>query len=96
VLQVTDTALAALDEARTAQDVPDSFGLRVFGQPSPTGQVAISLAFTEEPEEGDEVAEQSGTEIYVAPELAEPLSESMIDVEQTPDGAQLVIKPQEA
>ena len=95
MLQVSDAAVDVLEEARSAQEVPDSFGVRVFAQADESGQAALALAFAEEPAEGDEITEQSGTEIYVAPELAEPLSESKLDVEDTPEGAQLTIVPQE-
>ncbi len=95
MLQVTESAVSALNEARAAQEIPDSHGVRVFAQADEQGQAALALAFAEEPAEGDEVTEQSGTEIYVSPELAEPLSGSKLDVEDTPEGAQLTIVPQE-
>lgn len=95
MLQVTDSAAIALQEARAVQQVPDSFGVRVFAQAGDNGQPALALAFTEEPGEGDQVTEQSGTEIYVAPELVEPLAEHMLDVEDTADGPQLALVPQQ-
>lgn len=94
MLQVSDSAVSVLQEARTNQEVPDSFGVRVFAQADETGQAGLALAFAEEPAEGDHVTEQSGTEIYVAPELAEPLAESRLDVEDTPEGPQLALVPQ--
>lgn len=96
MLQVSPSAVAALEQARTAQQVPDSHGVRIFAEPDDNGQVAVSLGFSEEPADGDQVTEEGGTEIYVAPELAEPLAESVVDLEDTPEGAQLVIRPQEA
>lgn len=96
MLQVSRSAVAALEQARAAQQVPDSHGVRIFAEPDDSGQVAVSLGFSEEPADGDQVTEESGTEIYVAPELAEPLAESVVDLEDTPEGAQLVIKPQDA
>ncbi|MFP4635328.1 MAG: hypothetical protein ACLFRD_05670 [Nitriliruptoraceae bacterium] len=95
LLQVSPSAVSALNEAREAQEVPDSHGVRVFAQPDESGEAALALAFAEQPAEGDEVTEQSGTEFYVAPELAEPLAASKLDVEETPEGAQLTIVPQE-
>ena len=95
MLQVSDSAVSVLEEARTAQEVPDSFGVRVFAQTDDTGQAGLALAFAEQPADGDEVTQQSGTEIYVAPELAEPLATSMLDVEETPEGPQLALVPQD-
>ncbi len=95
MLQVSDSAVNVLQEARATQEVPDSFGVRVFAQADESGQAGLALAFAEEPAEGDQVTEQSGTEIYVAPELAEPLAESKLDVEDTPEGPQLALVPQD-
>lgn len=95
MLQVTDSAAHALQEARATQRVPDSFGVRVFARADDDGQAAVALAFAQEPAEGDAVTEQSGTEIYVASELVEPLAEHTLDVEDTPDGPQLALVPQQ-
>lgn len=96
MLQVTTAAATALAEVRDAQDLPDSYGVRIAAQPDPSGQVGIALQFAEVPEAGDEVTPTDGPDVYVAPELAEPLSGSLIDVDDTPEGPQLVIKPQSA
>ncbi len=93
MLQITDSALTALGEARAAQGVPDSFGLRVFAQARENGQAILALAFAEQPAEGEVIA-HGGTEIYVAPDLAEPLSQSKLDVEDTHEGPQLTLVPQ--
>lgn len=95
MLQVTASAAHALREARATQRVPDSFGVRVFARAGDDGQAAVALAFAQEPSEGDTVTEQSGTEIYVASELVEPLAEHTLDVEDTPDGPQLALVPQQ-
>ena len=95
VLQVSTSAVSVLEEARSAQDLPDSFGVRVFAQADETGQPALALAFSEEPVDGDHVTEQDGTAIYVAPELAEPLADSVLDVEETSEGPQLTLVPQD-
>lgn len=95
MLQVSSPAVSVLKDARTAQEVPEHFGVRVFAQPDETGQAALALAFTEEPVEGDHVTEQDGTDIYVAPELAEPLADSVLDVEDTAEGPQLTLVQQD-
>jgi Fe-S cluster assembly iron-binding protein IscA len=95
VLQVSDSAVSVLQEARSAQDIPDEFGIRVFAQPDESGEAALALAFAEEPVEGDQVTEQQGQAIYVAPELAEPLAGTVLDVADTPEGPQLTLVPQD-
>jgi Fe-S cluster assembly iron-binding protein IscA len=97
MLQITDAAVAALEEARAAQQVPDDHGVRVSAQPDPNdgANTVLALGFIEEPAEGDHVTDQAGTDIYIAPEVAEPLADTVLDIEQTPEGAQLILKPQE-
>jgi Fe-S cluster assembly iron-binding protein IscA len=94
MLQVSETAVAVLEEARTAQELPDTFGVRISGQPTDAGQMEVTVGFAEQPADGDEVTEQAGTQIFIAPEVAEPLAEAKLDLEPTPEGPQLVIKPQ--
>lgn len=94
MLQVTDSAVAVLEDARKGQGVPAEHGVRIGTQTDPNGQPAIALGFVETPMEGDELIEQSGTKVFVAPELVEPLSAMIVDVEEAPDGDQLAILPQ--
>lgn len=95
VLQVSDSAVAVLREARDQQEIPDNYGVRVFAEADEQGEAALALAFAEQPADGDEVTQSDGTPIYVAPELAEPLAESLLEVEETSDGPQLTLVPQE-
>lgn len=96
MLQVSEAAINALQDARAAQDLSEDFGVRVFGESAPSGEIEVSIAFTEEPADGDTVTEQAGTPIYIAPEVAEPLAEAELDLAETPEGPGLVIKPQDA
>lgn len=89
MLQVTEQARTILEWVRTDQKLPESLGIRVSTQPD--GE--LSLDWAEEPAEGDEVIRQFGTEIYVASHLVEQLSESVIDLEETPQGPDLTIRP---
>lgn len=95
MLELSTAAAEALRQARDAQELPEDYGVRVSAQSGTDGQAGLGLEFVEEPAEGDHVAEQAGTPLYVAPDLAEPLADSVIDVEDTPRGAQLVVKPQQ-
>lgn len=94
VLQVTSAAMTTFDQAKGAQDLPDSVGVRIFAQRDPQGEVGIALAFAEEPQEGDHVTETDGTTVFVAPELAEPLADSVLDVQETEQGTELVLTSQ--
>lgn len=95
MLELTQSAADALDQARTEQDVPEDHGIRVSAQPGPDGQTGLAVGFAEGPAEGDEVTEQAGTTLFVAEELTGPLAESVIDLQDTEQGQQLVVRPQE-
>lgn len=95
MLQLSDSAAEALRQVRDDQDVPPGHGVRIGTQAGPDGQPGLAVGFAEAPAEGDQVTEQAGTELYVAQEVAEPLADSVIDLEDTDQGPQLVVKPQE-
>jgi Fe-S cluster assembly iron-binding protein IscA len=95
MLQLTRAAALEVAEARRAQGLPDEVGVRVFGQAEPGGELTVELTFVEVPAEDDQVSEQAGTWLFVAPELAAPLSSAAIDVMQTEDGKKLVLTQRE-
>ena len=78
MLQVTARAATILKEARSQRGVPETFGLRV-AQPTSNSQSPVHLEFTEEPAPGDQVSEANGLRLFVAGEIAEPLTEQAID-----------------
>src|SRR5437660_7108953 len=96
MFQLTHAAATQVVQTRQAQGFPDTFGLRVFGQREATGGMALRLAFTDAPARDDEVTEQNGTRLFVAPEIAGPLSFAALDVEPTADGPKLVLIDQDA
>lgn len=94
MLQLTHAAAAQLAEARDAQGLPETAGVRVFAEPRPEGELAVGLTFSAVPAEDDQVTERDGTRVFIAPELAEPLAEVALDVEPTAEGTKLVLVPQ--
>jgi iron-sulfur cluster assembly protein len=95
VLQITHAAAELLAEVRREQDVPDDHGLRVFAETTNADEVSIGLGFTDTPAEGDEVTEQEGMKVFVAREVAAPLTDAAIDVTPATNGAtRLVFRPQ--
>ena len=95
MLQVTHGAAALLTELRNGQDVPETYGVRVFPESTQPGEVTIGLGFTDAPAEGDQVTEQDGLKVFVAPELAAPLEDAAIDVAQEDGASRLVFRPQD-
>src|ERR671915_2047282 len=78
MLRMTPEATKLLDAAKRAEEVPDSFGVRVYGIPTEDGQVELCITFAEKPQEGDSVSEQQGSRLFVARGLAAVLSGSLI------------------
>lgn len=95
MLQITQGAAALLTVLRDGQDVPDTYGVRVFPESTEPGEVTIGLGFTDAPAEGDQVTEQDGLKVFVAPELAAPLEDAAIDVTGDNGASRLVFRPQD-
>jgi Fe-S cluster assembly iron-binding protein IscA len=93
MLQVTARAATILKEARSQRGVPETFGLRV-AQPTSNSQSGVHLEFTEEPAPGDQVSEANGLRLFIAPEIAEPLTEQAIDAQGAEPGSDLVLREQ--
>jgi Fe-S cluster assembly iron-binding protein IscA len=95
MLQLTHDAATELSQARRAQGLPDTCGIRVFGEPRSADELAIGITFAEVPAEDDEVTEREGTRVFIAPEVAAPLSSAALDVQRSPEGTKLVLTRQE-
>ena len=94
MLQITHDAATFLSELRRGQDVPDTYGLRVYPESSEPDEVTIALGFTDAPADGDHVTEQDGLRVFVAPELASPLEDAAIDVTAEEGAERLIFRPQ--
>ncbi len=99
MLQMTETAANTVEEARHQQGIPAEYGVRVFATETTSDATAIAIGFVAAPEDGDVVTEQHGTLLFVAPDMAEPLSNVEIDVAPDVSGngsapPQLVFQPQ--
>ena len=98
MLQCTPAAALTLQRVRENNDVPDGFGVRLFAASTPDGGIGLGIDFTPEPAAGDQVTEQHGTKLMVAPEITEQLDDLTLDVVSDPsaDGQetpQLVLRP---
>ena len=47
MLQITHSAASFLSEIRRGQDVPETYGLRVFPESTEPGEITIGLGFTD-------------------------------------------------
>jgi Fe-S cluster assembly iron-binding protein IscA len=100
MLNVTENAVLTLEAARRQQQIPERYGIRVFGEPTSTGELEVQIGFAEAPLENDAVRDLPGMRLFVAEEVAEPLADAELDVKPdvTSDGdapSQLYLRAQQ-
>src|SRR5215211_8203977 len=87
MLQLTSQAAQTLTRAREREGLPENFGVRIFAAPSPDSnshnRAVFGFGFVDGPQDGDEVGETEGTNYFVAPEVAEPLNDVVLDVAES-------------
>ena len=93
VFELTNRAAAALAERRAMNGLAESIAIRISTSESGNGSApGYKLRFASHPAPDDLVLESSGTRVFLAPGLAEPLGGSVLDVVDTPQGPHLVLK----
>jgi Fe-S cluster assembly iron-binding protein IscA len=90
MIAVTAHATEHLTRIRDASDVDRRSGIRLMKAKTPTG---IAVAFSRQPELGDDTIRRPGLSIYVAHEIADLLDGAMIDVREVDGEENLVLRP---
>ena len=91
-MEMSENAAAALESIRESQGIPEDSGARLTADQGPSGGLALRLEFVPGASEDDQVVEQSGTEVYLAPEVVEPLEDAVMDVRDSEDGLAFVFR----
>ena len=91
-MELSENAAAALENIRESQGIPEESGARLTADRGPSGGLALRLEFVPGVSEADQVVEQSGTEIYLAPEVVEPLEDAVMDVRDSDEGLAFVFR----
>jgi Fe-S cluster assembly iron-binding protein IscA len=94
MLEITESAMGLLKQVRADSNLPESTALRIQAVDSPEQDEAdIGFTFTSGPQSQDQtITEQPDLRVYVAPELATPLSEAVLDTVDTPGGTELQLR----
>jgi Fe-S cluster assembly iron-binding protein IscA len=94
MLQITPSAQGLLKQVRADNNLPESAALRIQAVESPEkGEAEIGFTFTAGPEDQDQtVSDQPDLQVFVAPELATPLDEAVLDTVETPGGSELQLR----
>jgi Fe-S cluster assembly iron-binding protein IscA len=96
MLQMTDRAADLLRNLRNEAQLPESAGVRIYSEPAATtGEPTLSIGFTPDPMPADQVSDHAGLRLFVAPEIAEPLSGAVMDVVADDGESQLIFRPAE-
>jgi iron-sulfur cluster assembly protein len=88
LLTITPDAAEAIKAAIQNLGAPDSAGVRISATTEShngTGP-AIELSFVREPLVEDEVLEDEGAQVFLAPEVSPMVSDKTLDADHEPDG----------
>ena len=92
-MELTDRAAAALAASRAQSGLGETIAVRISAAESGNGSSAgYQLRFASHPAPDDVVTESSGTKVFVAAELAEPLEAAVLDAVDTDEGQRLLLK----
>jgi Fe-S cluster assembly iron-binding protein IscA len=95
MLEITDAAENAIRLLRRGSELPESTVLRIAPIPTIDGGLAIGLAFTDGPEDGDhEVSAKADLTVFVAPELASTFDRATLEATADEEGIELELRTQ--
>jgi len=93
MLKITHDAAVALSSARAASGAPDAYGARFsITTQAEQGGARLAVTFVERPADGDDVSEQEGLPVYVAPDLVQAMPEATIDAKPVDGETQLIVQ----
>lgn len=92
MLSLTSSAADAVNEICEERGLPTDVGVRVYTTTQTNGRSEVQMAFAPEPQAGDAVTETEGRKLFLAPDIAGPLADAVIDALETPQGKQLILR----
>ncbi|NJD27884.1 MAG: hypothetical protein FIA92_06260 [Chloroflexi bacterium] len=90
MVQLTQEATRHLVRVRGERGADAAAGARFV----PSGRGRVGLTFAPQPKPGDQVVESSEIPVYLAPEVADKLDKTTIDVREKDGKVGLVMRPQ--
>jgi Fe-S cluster assembly iron-binding protein IscA len=96
VLTLTPTASEAIKQLVDSADVPDSAGVRIVaGEPTDQG-TPLQLALVEGPEPGDEVIADGDASVFLEPQVAGYLDDTVLDASVSEGQVEFALRDQSA
>jgi iron-sulfur cluster assembly protein len=93
VLVLTQDAAMVIRSLVESSDVEEG-GLRITARPITEEQAALEIQLAEEPDTLDEVVEQEGAQVFLEPQVAEALSDKVLDAAVEEEGVRFTIVEQ--
>lgn len=92
MIEVTQGAATFLTGLRSANNIPETYGVRFYNQVTDDGSAAVAIAFAQAPAEGDQVlGPEKKLPVYVAPDVAQEMDDAVLDVEGDQGSERFVI-----
>ena len=91
MLKVTPNAATALVNARDEAGAPETHGVRFFAEQQEGQAPRLAIGFAAEPGPKDTVAEQEGIKTFLAPEVADVLTDVTLDARPANGQQELVL-----
>ena len=79
-MELTETAAAAIANLVEGEGL-DAGGLRLSAERDEQGEIGIHLDVVAAPEEGDEIIEAHGAQVFLDPSAADALADKVLDAE---------------
>jgi Fe-S cluster assembly iron-binding protein IscA len=92
MVEISRGATELLNAVRSAEGIPDSYGVRFYSEKDPAGGTAVGIAFAQGPRTGDEVSVAQELPVYIAPEVAPELGDAVLDVDAGSGPPRFVIR----
>jgi Fe-S cluster assembly iron-binding protein IscA len=95
MLQISASAETALRRIRQENEFPETSAVRIGSVRTPGGVAGIGFAFTDEPEETDQLlSAREEFRVYLSEELAIPFEDAALDATSDEDGITLELRTQ--
>ena len=92
MVEISQGATELLNAVRTAEGIPESYGVRFYSEKDRNGASAVGIAFAQGPVTGDEVAVAKDLPVYIAPEVAAEMGDAVLDVDAGAGSPRFVIR----
>ncbi|MGP4017107.1 HesB/YadR/YfhF-family protein [Saccharopolyspora sp. 5N708] len=81
MLTISESAAEVIKLVLVGGDSPEGSGLRI----APAGE-GLQASIVEQPQDGDEVIEESGVRVFLEPQVATSLGDKVLDAERDSNG----------